>query len=120
MKLVLPLLWFQTLYYLVTAIWPLVHIESFMEVTGPKTDVWLVRTVAMLLIAISVTFLSSLFSRKFSSQTFILAIACCGVLILIDVYYTLTGVISKIYLADAGVQLLILVAWIVILSQRRS
>lgn len=28
----------QGTFYLATGIWPLVHIESFVAVTGPKTD----------------------------------------------------------------------------------
>src|SRR4051794_41879631 len=32
-------------------LWPLVHLRSFEAALGPKTDIWLVRTVAGLLIA---------------------------------------------------------------------
>jgi hypothetical protein len=35
---------------LVGGLWPLVHIRSFEMVLGPKTDRWLVKTVAGLLI----------------------------------------------------------------------
>ena len=42
----------QGLYFLVTAIWPLVHIASFMKVTGPKRDIWLVKTVATVIGAV--------------------------------------------------------------------
>src|SRR5690606_5458945 len=40
----------QGLYFFLTAVWPLLHIESFQLVTGFKTDIWLVDTVAFLLI----------------------------------------------------------------------
>ena len=36
------------LVYLATGLWPLFNIESFQQVTGPKTDLWLVRTVGVL------------------------------------------------------------------------
>ena len=49
----------QGMYVLLTAVWALVDIQSFMFITGPKTDVWLVRTVAVLLICISLFFLMS-------------------------------------------------------------
>lgn len=39
----------QGLYFLVTGIWPLVHIKSFQWVTGPKVDLWLVKTVGVLI-----------------------------------------------------------------------
>src|SRR4051794_14622821 len=32
------LLWVQGVYYFVTGVWPLVSIETFLMVTGPKTD----------------------------------------------------------------------------------
>src|SRR4051812_49609509 len=55
------LLWVQGLYYLVTGVWPLVSIETFQMVTGPKTDHlvtgretdhWLVMTVGVLVTAV--------------------------------------------------------------------
>lgn len=42
----------QGIYFLATGIWSLVHIASFQKVTGPKTDLWLVKTVGLLVIAI--------------------------------------------------------------------
>jgi hypothetical protein len=47
----------QSVYMLLTGIWPLVHIESFMVVTGPKADIWLVKTVGAMLIPIALTLL---------------------------------------------------------------
>lgn len=39
----------QGLYYSISGIWPLLSIDTFMAVTGPKTDIWLVKTVGVLL-----------------------------------------------------------------------
>jgi hypothetical protein len=41
----------QGVYYLLTGVWPLPSIGSFQRVTGPKTDLWLVRTVGVLVAA---------------------------------------------------------------------
>ncbi|SHL25073.1 hypothetical protein SAMN05444407_10372 [Chryseobacterium contaminans] len=41
---------FQLLYYFATSLWPLVHIKSFLIITGDKTDIWLVKTVSILLL----------------------------------------------------------------------
>lgn len=38
----------QGLFYLATGVWPLIHIDSFLAVTGSKTDLWLVYTVGLL------------------------------------------------------------------------
>src|SRR5438270_11614006 len=40
----------QGVYYLLTGVWPLVSIDTFQMVTGPKTDLWLVQTVGALII----------------------------------------------------------------------
>lgn len=39
----------QGVYHLFTGIWPLLDITRFVTVTGPKDDLWLVRTVGMLI-----------------------------------------------------------------------
>jgi hypothetical protein len=62
------LLWIEGLYSLVTAIWPIVDIDSFMVVTGPKTDQWLVKTVSVLILAIAVFFLHK-FRYKYAKKT---------------------------------------------------
>jgi hypothetical protein len=105
----------QTTYYLVTAIWPLVHIDSFMWVTGPKSDIWLVKTVAALLAAISFYFLYMLLTNQIEKNLAVLAMGCCIVLTAIDCYYVFTETISMVYLLDAGLELLLLVAWVLVL-----
>jgi hypothetical protein len=30
----------QGVYFLLTGVWPIVHLPSFLAVTGPKTDLW--------------------------------------------------------------------------------
>jgi len=108
------ILWSQTLYYLITALWALIDIESFMFVTGPKTDTWLVKTVAVLLLAICICFLAHLFTKKDALPVNMLAVACCVLLIMIDCYYTYNNVISKIYLVDALIEFILLICWIFI------
>jgi hypothetical protein len=36
------------LYFPITGLWPLVSSETFQRVTGPKVDLWLVKTVGVL------------------------------------------------------------------------
>ena len=40
----------QGLYYAFTGVWPLISMSSFLAVTGPKTDLWLVNTVGILVL----------------------------------------------------------------------
>jgi len=45
----------QAIYYFATGLWPLVHLQSFLLVTGEKTDLWLVYMVALLTLGISIS-----------------------------------------------------------------
>src|SRR4051794_41292394 len=47
----------QGLYYLATGVWPLVSMDTFLAVTGPKTDLWLVNTVGLLVGVVGVALL---------------------------------------------------------------
>src|SRR5947209_16615898 len=78
------LLWVQGAYYFVTGLWPLVSIETFQMVTGPKTDHlvtgreadhWLVMTVAVLIIAIAIAFLVAAWRRQHPPELAVLAVA---------------------------------------------
>ena len=51
-KLYGVLLWVQGVYTARTALWGLLGIDSFMAVAGPKSDVWLVKTVSAVLLAL--------------------------------------------------------------------
>lgn len=112
------LLWIQGVYTLMTAIWPLVDIESFVQVTGPKTDIWLVKTVGALLIPIALSLLLHLFLSMDHLMAFILGSLTSGAFITVDCYYALNDVISDIYLADAAIQIVFLTWWIYILGMR--
>lgn len=104
----------QGVYYSLTGIWAIVDISSFMAVTGSKTDIWLVKTVGVLILVIGLTFLISKFRNKAPSlEVTFLGIACAASFIGIDVYYVAVGRISPIYLADAVAQLFLILFWII-------
>jgi hypothetical protein len=42
----------QGTYFFMTGVWPLVSIDTFQRVTGPKVDLWLVNTVGVLVAVI--------------------------------------------------------------------
>lgn len=110
----------QTIYYLITALWALIHIRSFMEVTGPKTDVWLVKTVAVLLLAISLSFITAFLLTKINIPVVTLAITCCLVLLFIDCYYVWNGTISRIYLLDALAEVFLLILWVIVIAKHNK
>ncbi len=121
------LLWMQGLYFLVTGIWPLVSIETFQIVTGPKTDHlptgreadhWLVMTVGVLVTSIALALFTSAWQRRLSPEGGILAVTSALGLTAIDVIYVARQVIVPIYLADAVVEVLFLAAWALLLVHR--
>lgn len=114
-KLLKVLLLAQGVYSLLTASWGLIDIESFMAITGPKADVWLVKTVSVLIIPISLCLLSYLITRSGFTQVAIVGITSAIGLGTIDFYYSLRDVISKVYLGDGFMQVLFLLMWAVVI-----
>jgi hypothetical protein len=108
----------QGVFYLATGIWPLLHIVSFQMVTGPKTDLWLVRTVGVLVAVIGVVLLSAARHRRITEEIVLLAAGSALGLAAIDLVYALTGRISAVYLGDAVVELGLAALWL--LARRRA
>ena len=101
----------QSVYYLFTGFWAQVDIESFMWVTGPKTDIWLVKTVGVLIIVIGIVLLIARIRKQYTYEIILLAMGTAVALTIIDIYYVLIGRISLIYLLDAVAQLALLAMW---------
>lgn len=106
----------QGSYFLLTALWALVHIASFQKITGPKTDLWLVKTVAVILSVIGGTLLLATLRDQNVPEVMFLAVASALGLTTIDVIYVLKKVISPIYLADAVAELILVVAWVSVMA----
>jgi hypothetical protein len=108
----------QGLFYLATGLWPLLDIVSFQMVTGPKTDLWLVRTVGILVSVIGAVLLLAARRRRLDDEIVLLAIGSALGLAGIDLVYSLSGQISAVYLADAGVEIGLALLWLV--ARRRA
>jgi hypothetical protein len=116
MKFSALVLWAQTIYYLLTSLWALVDIESFMKVSGPKKDIWLVKTVAVLLLAICFSFITAIVnSNPTNPPILVLAVSCCILLACIDFYYAGRRVIWRVYFIDGFLQLLLLACWVAVI-----
>jgi len=124
------LLWMQGLYYFLAGIWPIVSIRTFKTVTGEQgktdnlitgldADHWLIMTVAVLVVAISLALLVGAWRKTQTIELAVLAIGAAAGLTAIDVIYTWRGVIQPIYLLDAAIEVPLIVAWIVALSWGR-
>ena len=111
-KLLPVVAWIYSIYFILTGIWPIVSIRSFMAVTGPKTDIWLVRTVGLLVTAVGLTIACAAAQHSFTTPILVLAISSSLALLCIDNIYVFRGVISRIYLVDAAAEALLIVAWL--------
>ena len=101
----------QGFFYVTTGVWPTLHLDSFLAVTGPKTDLWLVQAFGWLIGAQGAVLLL-LASRSYidvSLRCFGLASAVA--LACIDLYFVSIGAISSVYLLDAAAEIAFAVLW---------
>ena len=117
-RLFRTILTIQALYYFGTGLWGLLHIDSFVAVTGPKFDIWLVRTVSALIVAEGAGFFLAAVRREINVSILSIAILSAFGLMIIDLYYSSIDRISDVYLGDALAQILILIAFLVAFVKR--
>ncbi|HFK5529368.1 TPA: hypothetical protein ACGZ99_003449 [Elizabethkingia anophelis] len=107
----------QGVYYILTGIWPLINIESFIRVTGPKTDIWLVQTVGLLLLPYGLLcFYMANNTKKY--PVIAIALALCSLSLAgINVYYYMKHAINWVYSIDFIIEMIFLVYWILYISR---
>ena len=103
----------QGIYFFVTGIWPILSMRTFLLVTGPKTDLWLVKTVGLILALIGAVLIYAQMTAGINSPVILLAIGSAAALALVDAIYTAKRVISPVYLADAFAELILIAWWLV-------
>src|SRR5687767_7516013 len=91
----------QGFYFFLIGVWPLLSIRTFQMVTGPKTDLWLVKTVGALVAVIGGLLIIAGLRGNVSSEILLLAVGSAFVLTIVDINYAAKGTISRIYLVDA-------------------
>lgn len=107
----------QGFYYFLTGVWPLIHISSFMAVTGPKEDIWLVKTVGVLVLIIGIALMGAGIKRRISFPLAFIGAGSALGLFFIDVIYVWQGVISPIYLLDAILESILVISWVVYITK---
>lgn len=123
----------QGAYYLVTGLWPVIDIDSFMLVTGPKDDLWLVKMVGLLAASAALTLLyyairgyragsgagdiedagSKTDTGGRADGAPLLGLSTAFSFLSVDVYYVLARVIPPVYLADAVIQVILIGWWVI-------
>ena len=100
----------QAAYLVGTGAWPLLDRTSFETVTGKKHDFWLVRTVGGLALAIGASVGIAVLQGRNDRQTTALALASGLVFGAADLRAARSH--SRIYLADAALQVAFASAWL--------
>lgn len=101
----------QGAYFAATGLWPLIHIRSFLAVTGPKTELWLVQTVGALVTCIGGQLLLIPKSEDEADSLRPLAAGSAAALALIDVLHVGRRRISPTYLLDAAAKIALVCLW---------
>ena len=99
--------------------WPIVHLSTFLALTGPKRDAWLAQTVGGLLAVTGVALLLVALRRRLTAEWALLAAGQAAVLAIIDVVMVARDRIAAIYLYDAVVEVALVVAWLVAAAKAR-
>jgi hypothetical protein len=105
------LAWIQGIFYVLTGLWPLLHMASFLAITGPKVDLWLVKTVGLLITVIGAVLLVGARRRSVGPELALLAAGAAAVLAGVDLVYALSDRIADIYLLDAVAEIGLVVLW---------
>ena len=82
--------------------------RRFLMVTGPKGDLWLVKTVGILIEVIGVVLFCSGFSGDVSLTILLLAACSSACLTAVAINCVSNEVISKVYLLDVAAELLLI------------
>ncbi|MFY3743571.1 hypothetical protein [Anaeromyxobacter sp. PSR-1] len=115
-----PLALGQGAFYAATGAWPLVHMPSFVAVTGPKLEPWLVRTVGVLVGTIGGTLLSAGARRRITPEVRWLALASAAGIAAIELWYAgRRRRIAPVYLLDGAGELALAAAWVALGARRR-
>lgn len=101
----------QGLYYALTGIWPVLNIRTFQMVTGPKTDLWLVKTVGILVAVIGTVLALAGRRQRVTPEIRLLAMGSALGLTGIELFYVLQRRILPVYLLDALLELVFVLTW---------
>ncbi|HZU81372.1 MAG TPA: hypothetical protein VE987_00570 [Polyangiaceae bacterium] len=100
----------QGTYYFVSGMWSLVSPRTFQAVTGKKRDMWLAKTIGLLLSSTGAVFLYSGLRRRRPTEIVLLAIGMSATLATSALVWGTRQ--RRIYAADAAVQLALLASWL--------
>lgn len=120
MRLLSAVSYAQGIYYFLSGIWPVVHINSFMAVTGPKTDLWLVKTLGGIIAVCGIWFFIVAYYKKIGFRVTFLGVALASAFAFSDFYFSLTNQISIVYMIDGLAQVMLIIGWLLAFYRKRE
>jgi hypothetical protein len=102
----------QGVYYLLTGLWPWVHLGSFLAVSGDKTDLWLVQTVGALIAVIGAALCVAAYRHEDSWAITCLTLGSALALAFVDVFFVSQRRIPPVYLLDAVIEAGLIALWL--------
>jgi hypothetical protein len=99
------------IYWIISGIWPILHIRSFEAVTGPKVDRWLVKAVAALITAIGAGLVQGARNDRVTPELETVAVGSALGLTAVDIVYVAKRRIRPVYLLDAFIHTALAIAW---------
>jgi hypothetical protein len=85
---------------------------TILAITGPKTDLWLVKTVGIILAVIGAVLIYAQINADIHTSIIMLAVGSALSLVIVEFVYVTKRVISPVYLADAVIELIFIGWWI--------
>jgi hypothetical protein len=103
----------QGIYYVITGLWPIIHMRSFGAVTGRKRDSWLAQANGALIAAVGVALLVGARAKgKPLPAHKALGVASAAALGGSDAIFVAKGRIPRIYAVDAVAEAALIGLWI--------
>lgn len=102
----------QGAFYVVSGLWPVLHLRSFEAVTGRKQDGWLAQTTGGLIAAVGAALAIGAVETPRSRALAVLGMGAAAVLGTADVVFTARRRIRKVYLLDALAEGAVIAAWL--------
>jgi len=106
----------QAAYFVVSGLWPIFHLASFMAVTGPKREGWLVQTFGALITGTGLVLAAGPADRSATR----LAVVSALTLAAADTWFVARGRIRPVYLGDAALELAFVAGILATRSERSS
>ncbi len=110
----------QGLYYALSGLWPLVSIDTFQAVTGPKAEHWLVKTVGVLVTVIGGVLALAGRRRTVGPEVTLLATGSAAGLAAIEIFYVARRRIAPVYLLDAVAEVALIAGWLIARGRERG